>query len=146
MPWMYLTDFYSKSAGSGEATRSLKRDLQAIGRPIILCCEPILGSDPRSLTPRTAGLTADERTASLAHYYRSRFNMLFEIPVCCTLRTDLTGRGRHWSEPDRRFMVSLAPLESSPLRHSTTPSMSATSDSSRDWSAHPFLQQKHLLA
>lgn len=80
--------------------------LRSIEEPFVLCCEPILGSDPRSLTPKTAHLDPEVRTAGLCNYYRTRFGLVCEAPARCTLRTQLTGAGKRWSEPDRTFMWS----------------------------------------
>jgi hypothetical protein len=52
----------------------------------------------------------ESRYDGLCHYYRNRFNMVFEAPTRCTLRTEITGSGKRWSEPDRKFIWSLCPL------------------------------------
>ena len=110
-PWYYLSGFYSREPGTGGATRSLRAAIQAIGCPIVLCCEPILGSDPRSLTPKTEHLDPETRTAGLCNYYRAIHGLVCEAPARCTLRTQRTGAGKRWSEPDRTFMWS--PLKES---------------------------------
>jgi len=110
-PWYYLSGFYSREPGTGGATRALRAAIRAIGEPIVLCCEPILGSDPRSLTPKTAHLDSEARTAGLCNYYRAVHGLICEAPTRCTLRTQVTGAGKRWSEPDRTFMWS-SPKES----------------------------------
>jgi len=116
LPWYYLTGFYSKTPGSGSATRSLRSAIAAIGEPIILCCEPVLGTDPRSLTPRNADMDSDSRYEALCNYYRRHFNLCCETPTHCTLRTELTGHGTRWSLPERIFMWSPSrPLLGQPM-------------------------------
>jgi len=105
-PWYYLSGFYSREPGTGGATRALRAAIRTIGEPIILCCEPILGSDPRSLTPKTEHLDPETRTVGLCNYYRTVHGLVCEAPTRCTLRTQLTGAGKRWSEPDRTFMWS----------------------------------------
>jgi hypothetical protein len=113
LPWYYLTGFYSKTPGSGSATRSLRSAIAAIGEPIILCCEPVLGTDPRSLTPRNADMDSDSRYEALCNYYRRHFNLCCETPTHCTLRTELTGYG---TRNERIFMWSPSqPLLGQPM-------------------------------
>jgi len=111
-PWYYLSGFYSQTPGSGSATRALQTAIESIGKPIILCCEPILGTDPRSLTAKTENLDPETRFTGLCNYYRSRFGLGCEARTHCTLKTEIMGCGRRWSEPDRTFMWSLPLLES----------------------------------
>jgi len=107
VPWVYLSGFYANPrAGRGHATATLKQTLAALRQPVILCCEPILGSDPRALTERTAHLTDTERYAKLCQYYRREFNLTLACPIDCTLRTTITGRGRRWNG-DRHFLWGL---------------------------------------
>jgi hypothetical protein len=110
-PWYYLSNFYytstSSGSGSGEATRILKQAIGALVNhqtPILLCCEPILGTNPRSLTPKTCEWTAEQRYESLCSYYKSKFSLENEIQIDCTLKTELTGHGQRWSQADRKFM------------------------------------------
>jgi len=115
-PWYYLSGFYSREPGTGGATRALRAAIRTIGEPIILCCEPILGSDPRSLTSKTEHLDPETRTAGLCNYYRTVHGLVCEASTRCTLRTQLTGAGKRWSEPDRTFMWSLPVLQKEMLR------------------------------
>ena len=150
-PWYYLSGFYSKTPGTGTATQLLQAAIHKIGEPIILCCEPILGTDPRSLTAKTEHLNPDARSERLKAYYRKGFAMNFEVPTHCTLRTELVGCGRRWSEPDRTFMWSLNPLiqrEKEPqqiIQHRgllMIPSGGARVDNSRELLVHRQGHQK----
>lgn len=140
-PWYYLSGFYSKTPGSGTATQMLQAAIRQIGEPIILCCEPILGTHPRSLTAKTEHLDPEARSERLKAYYRKCFAMNYEVPTHCTLRTELVGQGRRWSEPDRTFMWSMNPLmvkkpaKTQTIQHHgppMIPSREATSNSSRE--------------
>lgn len=136
-PWYYLSGFYSKTPGSGTATQMLQAAIRQIGEPIILCCEPILGTHPRSLTAKTEHLDPDARSERLKAYYRKCFAMNYEVPSHCTLRTELVGQGRRWSEPDRTFMWSMNPLtvKTQPILRRDPPmipSREATSNNSRE--------------
>jgi hypothetical protein len=140
-PWYYLSGFYSREPGTGVATRALRAAVQAIGGggPFVLCCEPILGTDPRSLTAKTAHLDPEARTAGLCNYYRDRFGLVCEAPTRCTLRTELTGSGKRWSEPDRTFMWSPLMPQEETLQfpsHSENLSAAATLGSSTKWAGH----------
>jgi hypothetical protein len=118
LPWYYLSGFYYKNPHRinkpGHATAVLKANIAAIGEPIILCCEPVLGSDPRSMTEKNEHLTPDDRYTSLCNYYRRVFNMTNETQIDCTLYTELTGRGRRWALPERKFMWSHSSQISTP--------------------------------
>lgn len=143
-PWYYLSGFYSQTPGSGKATRALHTAILQIGTPIVLCCEPILGTDPRSLTAKTEHLDPETRSLGLCNYYRSRFGLGCEARTHCTLKTEILGHGRRWSEPDRTFMWSLLPLPppaQAPHGHSAILSKGATSDNSREQRGHRQLLQ-----
>jgi hypothetical protein len=113
-PWFYLSGFYYTGGpgggpGRGNATATLQAAIAEIcnkNGPIILCCEPILGTDPRSLTAKNADLSADDRYDGLCNYYRRKFGLTCDVPIDCTLRTEMTGHGRRWSLADRKFMWS----------------------------------------
>lgn len=114
VPWVYLSNFYQAlpheqiAAGSlrppqgATPTRLLKEALTRLP-PHILCCEPVLGSDPRSISYKNIELSPDVRYAGLCQYYR-RLGLTTAIPTTCTLQASLTQRGRIWSEPDRLFL------------------------------------------
>ncbi len=108
-PWYYLSNFYaSPTAPPGYATRHLKTALANLSpHPYILCCEPILGTDPRSITAKTADMTPDNRYANLCKYYTSHFGLDHAQPTCTTLKTELTGHGRRWSDCERRLLYGL---------------------------------------
>ena len=109
-PWYYLSNFYTPpTAPPGYATQHLRMALQHISRnkPIILCCEPILGTDPRSITPKTAEMTPDERYTGLQNYYKTRFGLHNSLPTRTTLKTELTGHGKRWSDCERHLMYGL---------------------------------------
>lgn len=90
----------------GQATAVLKTALYGLPRPAILCCEPLLGSDPRSMTPWTEHMTDTERTTKLCRYYQQCFGLHNGCAIDCTLRTTLTGRGRRWIG-ERQFLWGL---------------------------------------
>jgi hypothetical protein len=139
-PWYYLSGFYSREPGTGGATRALRAAIRTIGEPIVLCCEPILGSDPRSLTPKTEHLDPETRTAGLCNYYRAVHGLVCEAPARCTLRTQRTGAGKRWSEPDRTFMWSSPVQQKEMLRCpflGESLSVGATSGSSIKRFDHP---------
>jgi hypothetical protein len=103
--WIYLSNFYSSSnAPQGLATKLLQGALSTIKTPYILCCEPILGTDMRSITERNAELSADERYKVLCEYYENRFSLINEIPTRCTLKTEIVCHGKIWSDLDRTFL------------------------------------------
>lgn len=104
--WYYLSNYYYVGpAIPGAATRILKNTLSTLSSsPIILCCEPILGTDPRSITTKTSEWTADQRYEKLCNYYKSKFSLENEIQIDCTLKTELTGHGTRWSNAERKFM------------------------------------------
>lgn len=113
--WIYLSGFRAALASParemqpqprGLATAVLKTALAALPRPAILCCEPLLGSDPRSLTPWTEHMTDTERTAKLCRYYQTCFGLRSGCAIDCTLRTTLTGRGQRWAG-ERQFLWGL---------------------------------------
>ena len=108
-PWYYLSNFYAPpTAPPGYATQHLKTSLARISpRPYVLCCEPILGTDPRSITAKTEGLTADERYNGLVNYYKTRFGLRNSLPTCTTLKTELTGHGLRWSDCERHLMYGI---------------------------------------
>lgn len=111
--WIYLSNFYASShAPAGLATKKLQSSLAKIKSPYILFCEPILGTDPRSLTNKNCEWTADKRYNALCEYYKTKFNLQNEIPTSCTLKTELTGHGRRWSDLERKIMFGInTPLE-----------------------------------
>ncbi len=112
IPWIYLSNFYSSgNSGNGNATRLLQSTLKSLNGPYILCCEPLLGTDPRSLTPKNCDWTPDQRYTSLCNYYNHKFHLLQEIPIDCTLKTELTGIGQRWSYADRKFMWGVQNFE-----------------------------------
>lgn len=103
--WIYLSNFYASSnIQPGKATKILKEALSKIQFPYILCCEPILGTDERSITQRNAELTADQRYKVLCDYYENKFSLINEIPTRCTLKTEIVGHGKVWSDLDRKFL------------------------------------------
>jgi hypothetical protein len=106
--WIYLSNFYSNPQLSpGIATQHLKYTLSKIQKPFILCCEPILGSDPRSLTIRNCELTSEERYNKLCKYYINNFKLTEEIMISCTLKTEITGHGKKWSDLERKLMYGI---------------------------------------
>jgi hypothetical protein len=113
--WYYLSNFYYNSSSSlksnGSATRILQTHLKEISKqergPIILCCEPILGTDPRSITWKNCEMTSDERYNDLCKYYQTKFHLQNELQIDCTLKTEITGHGQRWSNADRKFMWGL---------------------------------------
>jgi hypothetical protein len=115
IPWYYLSNFYYPSANgvvksNGSATRILQtciKEITSSQKPIILCCEPILGTDPRSITWKNCEMTSDERYNQLCKYYQTKFHLQDEIQIDCTLKTELTGHGKRWSNADRKFMWGL---------------------------------------
>jgi hypothetical protein len=108
-PWYYLSNFYaSPTAPPGYATWHLKTSLTKLSpHPYILCCEPILGTDPRAITAKTAHMTPDSRYTNLCNYYATRFGLTSALPTCTTLKTELTGHGRKWSDCERHLMYGL---------------------------------------
>jgi hypothetical protein len=103
--WIYLSNFYSSSTTQrGLATKVLQDALSVITTPYILCCEPILGTNERSITERNIDLTADERYKVLCEYYEKKFKLVNEIPTRCTLKTEIVGHGKVWSDLDRKFL------------------------------------------
>lgn len=106
--WIYLSNFYSSPLTKpGLATENLKKTLINIEKPYILCCEPILGSDPRSLTLKNCEWTCEERYNGLCNYYRTKFGLTEEIPISCTLKTEITGHGKKWSDLERKLMYGV---------------------------------------
>lgn len=113
--WYYLSNFYYNSSSSlksnGSATRILQSSIKEIAkqerRPIILCCEPILGTDPRSITWKNCEMSSDERYNDLCKYYQTKFHLQNELQIDCTLKTELLGHGQRWSNADRKFMWGL---------------------------------------
>jgi hypothetical protein len=103
--WVYLSNFYASShASPGFATKQLQMALSQIQKPFILCCEPLLGTDPRSITAKNCEMVPEERYKALCGYYKVKFNLQNEIPTCCTLKTGLTGHGKRWSDLERKFI------------------------------------------
>lgn len=103
--WIYLSNFYASSkTPSGLATKQLQNQLSKFQKPFILCCEPILGTDPRSVTSKNCEWKSEERYKSLCEYYKVKFNLQNEIPTCCTLKTEITGHGQRWSDVERKFL------------------------------------------
>lgn len=103
--WIYLSNFYAaQNAPPGIATKELQKTLSKIQNPFILCCEPLLGTDPRSLTSKNCEWTSEERYDALCEYYRAKFNLKNEIPISCTLKTELVGHGKRWSDLDRKLI------------------------------------------
>lgn len=139
-PWYYLSGFYYNDPRSirspGYATRILKSAIASIGEPIALCCEPVLGTDPRSITAKNEHMDPEHRYTALCDYYRTKFGMHAELAIDCTLRTELTGHGKRWSSADRKFMWSL-PLHQYSF-HSAMRPMSATLDGSTMPFDHPY--------
>jgi hypothetical protein len=106
-PWIYLSGFYAAPAAPrGLATATLKTALSALPEPVVLCCEPLLGSDPRAVTAWTEHMTDTERTAKLCQYYQTQFGLRRACPIDCTLMTTLLGRGRRW-QGERQFLWGL---------------------------------------
>lgn len=99
-------DKEKQSPSRGLATAVLKTALATLSRPAILCCEPLLGSDPRSVTPWTEHMTDTERTTKLCRYYQTCFGLHSSCAIDCTLRTTLTGRGQRWCA-ERQFLWGL---------------------------------------
>lgn len=132
-PWYYLSGFYYNSPNTiqtpGTATRALQTALASIGHPVTLCCEPILGTDPRSMTAKNEHLTSDERYEQLCQYYRTKFDMQASLPIDCTLRTELIGKGKRWSA-ERLFMWSLPESPFPPRRH---PELATSDDSTEQY-------------
>lgn len=107
-PCLYLSNFYARpGARAGAATAALKGALRALDRPVLLWCEPVLGTDPRAVTVKNAEMTADERYAGLCEYYRVKFDLVNELAIDCTLKTELTGHGTRWTDADRKLMWGL---------------------------------------
>jgi hypothetical protein len=103
--WIYLSNFYTSShAPAGLATKELQKALHKIQNPFILCCEPILGTNPRSLTNKNCEWTPEKRYEALCEYYKIKFNLQNEIPISCTLKTELTEHGKRWSDLERKLI------------------------------------------
>ena len=103
--WIYLSNFYASSNVSpGFATKELQSSLSKIKSPFILCCEPVLGTDPRSLTSKNCEWTPEKRYDVLCDYYKIKFNLKKQTPICCTLKTELTGHGKRWSDLERKLI------------------------------------------
>jgi hypothetical protein len=103
--WIYLSNFYASSnAPSGFATRQLKKVLSNLNKPYILFCEPILGSNPKSITSKTCEWTAEQRYESLCDYYKIKFGLCYEIHVCCTFKTTVTGHGERLTDLNRKMI------------------------------------------
>ena len=106
--WIYLSNFYTSShAPAGLATKELQKTLSKLQNPFILFCEPILGTDPRSLTSKNSEWSSEKRYEALCEYYSSKFNLKNEIPISCTLKTELIGHGKRWSDLDRKLIWGL---------------------------------------
>lgn len=135
LPWIYLSNFYqalpheqiaagrvaAPPASGPTPTRLLQAALAQLP-PHILCCEPVLGSDPRSISYKNINLSPEARYTGLCQYYQ-RLGLTAAVPTTCTLQTSLTQRGRIWSEPDRLFLFGTCngthhalPLEAIPQR------------------------------
>ena len=103
--WIYLSNFYtSPYAPPGLATKQLQDTLSKIKSPFILCCEPLLGTDPRSLTNKNCEWTSEKRYDALCDYYKIKFNLEQHTPICCTLKTEVTGHGKRWNDLERKLM------------------------------------------
>ena len=106
--WIYLSNFYSsENTQPGLATRMLQDTLDSISKPYILCCEPILGNNIKSITAKNCNLTADQRYKSLCTYYQNKFNLYNEIQTRCTLKTELLNNGIKCDDLERKFMWGL---------------------------------------
>jgi hypothetical protein len=114
LPWIYLSGFYARRAQPGAATTLLRQTLAAIPGPFILCCEPILGTDPRSITAKNADLTPDQRYEALQGYYCSQFGLTAAVRTDCTLRVAMTGRGPRWSDARRHLMLGIQGIPPDP--------------------------------
>lgn len=122
-PWFYLSDFYEHCdheriaarprelhPPAGRATAALRAVIsRCLPDNAILCCEPVLGTDPRSVSYKNIDWSPDARYAALCQYYRAVWGLRDVVPTHCTLRTDLTGIGRVWADTDRLFMFGLKP-------------------------------------
>ncbi len=106
--WIYLSDFYaSQNAPYGLATYTLKNALKQIAynnSPYILCCEPILGTDPRAITKKTEHLSAEDKYTKLCKYYEKEFSLYNNILTQCTIKTEIRGIGKKWSDLDRKLL------------------------------------------
>jgi hypothetical protein len=106
--WIYLSNYYSSPiVQKGLATKILKETLTNIKTPYILCCEPILGTDYRSITSTNCELSSEQRYNSLCEYYRKKFNLYNEIQTRTTLKTEIIGHGTIWSDLERKFMWNI---------------------------------------
>ena len=108
--WLYLSGFYARGSPPGVATTLLRQTLAAIPGPFILCCEPILGTDPRAITTKNADMSPDERYEALQGYYRTQFGLTAAVRTDCTLRVEMTGLGTRWSDGRRHFMLGIQGL------------------------------------
>jgi hypothetical protein len=110
--WIYLSDFYApQTAPYGLATKTLKYALKQItygniinNAPYILCCEPILGTDSRAITKKTEHLLAEDRYKKLCKYYEKEFSLCNHIRTQCTIKTEIRGIGKKWSDLDRKLL------------------------------------------
>ncbi len=106
--WIYLSNFYtSPHAPSGFATKNLKSVLSNSNKPYILFCEPILGSNPKSITTKNCEWTPEKRFNELCEYYKLKFGLCQEIPVCCTFKTNAIGIGERLSDLNRKMLFGL---------------------------------------
>ncbi len=82
-----------------------------IKTPYILCCEPILGTNPRSITLKNCEMTPDERYNALCNYYKNQFNLISEIPTCCTLKKEIMGQYGIKQDLDRKFIWGIQNMQ-----------------------------------
>jgi hypothetical protein len=61
-------------------------------------------------------MTVSERYAHLCGYYNTQFGLKDNIPICTTLKTEITGHGKRWSDMERILMFGIyTPFKCSPL-------------------------------
>jgi hypothetical protein len=106
--WIYLSNFYASDGTPPKlATHLLRAELGKARQPFILCCEPILGNDPRAITAKNSAMTATERYENLCRYYSIQFGLKDSIPTCTTLKTEMTGHGRRWEDMERMLLFGV---------------------------------------
>jgi hypothetical protein len=52
-------------------------------------------------------MTVSERYTHLCRYYTTQFGLKDSIPTCTTLKTEMTGHGRRWSDMDRMLIFGM---------------------------------------
>jgi hypothetical protein len=52
-------------------------------------------------------MTVSERYAHLCGYYNTQFGLKDNIPICTTLKTEITGHGKRWSDMERILMFGI---------------------------------------